>query len=87
MATKTKTNGTKAADPLTPAQLRDAIRATVAHYFPHCEDVSLILVPAPGTSPMEMPVTGSAVEDVRGVADVFFSEHNGGLWEPVEDAD
>ena len=31
----------------TGAELRELIRATVAEYFPLCEDVSLLLIPGP----------------------------------------
>ena len=69
---------------LTPAELRDAIRATVAEWFPRCADASLILIPAPGVSPVELNVTGDVLGASR-LGDYWTSEERGGVWEPVEE--
>ena len=77
MATKTLA---KAKTTPSPTELRDLIRATLAEYFPKCEDASLVFIPAPGVSPVEMRVRG----DVLGEAGVVDEWHQdgAGYWRP-----
>jgi hypothetical protein len=68
MATKTKTKPKV----LTPAELQDAIRATLEYWFPHCKHVAVAFIPAPGAPPMELWVSGS-VFDVAGISDEWYT--------------
>ncbi|HVK14237.1 MAG TPA: hypothetical protein VM597_36185 [Gemmataceae bacterium] len=67
----------------TGAELRELIRATVAEYFPLCEDVSLLLIPGPGVSPLEMVVAGDATGKAW-VSDELCSRW-AGRWDPESD--
>ncbi|HVK16419.1 MAG TPA: hypothetical protein VM533_05680 [Fimbriiglobus sp.] len=87
MATKTKRE--KAATVLTPAELQEAIRATLAHWFPHCEDASLAFLPGPGMPPLELHVAGDVFRNVRavGLFDTWYSEARAHYWQPDDDTD
>jgi hypothetical protein len=73
--------------PPTPAELRELMRATLDEWFPNCEVASLIVVPAPGCSPLELTVLGRVTNALGQLGDVWTSEYNGGDWSPVEDTD
>ena len=80
-----KTRAAKAAKKApTPAELAWLIEVTVREHFPHCEDVSLILVPSPGVGPVEMRVRGEVMQAVGADWDDWFPVH----WKPAApDAD
>ena len=84
----TKTTKTKATNvkPLTPAELRDAVRATLAEYFPHCDNASVAFVPAPGAPPLELRVAGDLFGEV-GLTDAWYTgDCNANYWQPDDDA-
>ncbi|HVK15992.1 MAG TPA: hypothetical protein VM533_03525 [Fimbriiglobus sp.] len=84
MATKTKRE--KAAKVLTPAELRDAIHATLMEYFPHCEHASVAFVPAPGVPPLELQVAGDVFGEVGLSDDWYTGDCNANFWTPDESA-
>jgi len=92
MATKTKREKA-AAKVLTPVELQEAIRATLAHWFPHCEHAALAFLPGPGMPPLELWVAGDVFYKA-GVGDMWYtgnhmsnSYQGAGQWNPPDEDD
>lgn len=81
MATKTKARARPAP---TPAEVRDAVRACLAHYFPHFENASVAFVPGPGMPPLELVVSGD-VFGAAGLTDRWFDKAGEARWDPDAD--
>ena len=67
---------------MTPARLREEIRATLDHYVPEWQDATLVFIPAPGMTTTEVQVAGNLKKDFSG-RDEYFPAY----WEPKDDAD
>lgn len=84
VARKTRTKTATKTTPPTPAELRELIAATLAHYFPHCKAASLAFLPGPGMPPLELVVAGDVFEATR-LTDRWFDRAGTGRWEPDDE--